>query len=246
MEKFVACALVVTILSGVLLGDTDKAETKKVGVEENVESEKKPSKVPDEKKASMKFTETKDAEPVPKSKQQVEVEKKQHDSDMKRHVAEKRNLKEVLGTEKVSVFFTETPLSQVLSFLGDLTEIDFIADLENGVDPLITIRVNSMTLRNVLNWIATLSRTRWGLKDEAVYFSRKTAKALELRFYHIRDLLYEPPDFPGSDFTFSDKEGGGFKLEGPEEEESKFDPETLIKFIKNIEGVESTEDKKTK
>ncbi len=234
MEKFVACALVVTVLTGVLPGDTGKAETKKAGIEEDVESEKKLSKAPDEKKASRKSAETKDAEPVPKLEQQVEVEKKRHDVAMKRRVAKKRNLNEALDEKRISIFFTETPLSQVLQFLGDLTEIDFIVDLEEGVDPLITIRVNSMTLRNVLNWIADLSRTRWGLKDEAVYFSRKTARALKLRFYHIRDLMYEPPDFPGSSFALPDKEGGGFELEGPEEEESRFDPETLIKFIKSM------------
>ena len=59
-------------------------------------------------------------------------------------------LEEALGTKKVSIFVTETPLSQVLSFLGDLTEIDFVADLgEEAVDPLMFL---SMRVVNGFNW----------------------------------------------------------------------------------------------
>ncbi len=146
-------------------------------------------------------------------------------------------MEEDLGTKKVSIFFTETPLSQVLQFLGDLTEIDFVADLgEEAVDPLVTIRVNSMTLRNVLNWIATLSGTRWGLKNEAVYFGRGTVEDSVLRFYPIRDLMYEPTDFPGSGFALSGTDSGdGFELEEAVEEITRFDSDMLINFIKNID-----------
>ena len=146
-------------------------------------------------------------------------------------------LEELLGTKKVSIFFTETPLSGVLQFLGDLTEIDFVGDMEEDIDPLITIRVNSMTLRNALNWIATLSGTRWGLKNEAVYFGLGTVEEPVLRFYPIRDLMYQPTDFPGTGFALSgSSEAGGFELDVPDQVETQIDPQMLIDFIKNIEA----------
>lgn len=161
-------------------------------------------------------------------------------------------MEEMLDTKKVSVFFTETPLSQILVFLGDLTDIDFVADLkgeddfEEDVDPFITIRVNNMTLRSTLNWIATLSGTKWGLKDQAVYFSMGAIEQAVLRFYPIRDLMYEPTDFPGRRFELSaGGEEGGIDWVDESEDATGFEPDMLIEFIQNI-NAESWEEGENK
>ena len=39
-------------------------------------------------------------------------------------------------------------------------------------DPPITIRVNNMTLRSVLNHLAIISKIKWELKDEAICLCR--------------------------------------------------------------------------
>lgn len=149
MGKLVACTLVVTVLSGEVLAETmneDQGLRIAAGETERLLA----ALSEDTGKAETKEAEPKEAEGP----------------------SWKRKINKILDEKKVSIFFTETPLSKVLQFFGDLTKIDFVADLEEGVDPLVTIRVNSMRLRNVLNWIAKLSKTKWELKDEAIYFNK--------------------------------------------------------------------------
>jgi hypothetical protein len=80
---------------------------------------------------------------------------------------------ETLESRKVSFCFVETQLTKVLEFLSDLTGLRMTANLEEGIDPPVTLRVNRMALRHALNWIATLTRMQWGLVVEAekIYFT---------------------------------------------------------------------------
>jgi hypothetical protein len=84
---------------------------------------------------------------------------------------EKRNeCAEALEKRRISFFFKETQLTKVLSFLADLTGIDFVWCLEEGIDPPVTLRVNRMAFENALDWIARLTRMKWGMRDEAICF----------------------------------------------------------------------------
>ncbi len=209
IEKFVACTLVVTVLSGEVLaetimggdqglriaageterlssalpGDTDKAERERRKrdalrkiLAEKVAKRVTVNKALDEKKAIEDSERT-----LKRLKETIKVLQENMAEMRKDYLAlsgKKENIKEIVDKRKVSLFCTETPLSQVLRSLTDLTGIDFVLDLKKGVDPLITIRVNTMTLRKVLDWLATLSGTKWGLENEAglknkaIYFEK--------------------------------------------------------------------------
>ena len=82
-------------------------------------------------------------------------------------------LEEILDTKKVSTSFTETPFCCIITFLKDLTEIDFVFDIDfvhnpNRKTTFITLRLDSMTMREALNSITKLSDTKWTVRYGAV------------------------------------------------------------------------------
>lgn len=83
----------------------------------------------------------------------------------------KQDIKKILSDKRISLFFTETPLSEVLAFIKTIVDVDLIMDLKEGVDPPITVRVKQMTFKTVLDWIAELSKTEWEIKGQAIRFA---------------------------------------------------------------------------
>ncbi len=81
---------------------------------------------------------------------------------------------DALEKRRISFFFQDTQLTKVLSFLADLTGLDFVPVLGEGLDPPLTLRVNRMKFGNALDWVATLTGTKYGMRDGAICFqSRK-------------------------------------------------------------------------
>jgi general secretion pathway protein D len=105
---------------------------------------------------------------------------------------------------KVSFEFSETPLTEAVTFLQTLTKVNIIIDPESaeqkGSTP-ITLKVTNMTLRLALDWILKLADLDYALSDYAIFVSeRENLKGnVTLRIYDVRDLTEKVPNFPGPD-----------------------------------------------
>jgi hypothetical protein len=81
----------------------------------------------------------------------------------------KKDIYETLHGRKISVKFEGMKLTKVLSFLADLTGLDFIAQFDENFDPEITYRADNMPLVDLLDNIDTLSGCGWAVDRQAIY-----------------------------------------------------------------------------
>ena len=158
-------------------------------------------------------------------------------------------LREALG-RKVSFDFVETPLQDVVSFLGTVADVTVVLDAKALDDPIpsVTLRVQDMRLGAALNWVCRLAGLGYTLKNEAIFISN--AQRLHdrpvLRMFDVSDLTVEIRNFKGkqqalaSDDGWDPDSGGGggvdwpFDDEGDEDDDEGLTGESLIEFIKRI------------
>ena len=163
-----------------------------------------------------------------------------------------RRIREAMG-KKISFDFVETPLQDVISFIGTLVDVTIVLDREAIRDepPSVTLKVNDMRLEAALNWVLKLSGLKYTLKDEAIFISKpdRIHDDAVLRMYDVTDLTIDIKNFQGrqqalaSDggYTSTGGSGGGggddmgedfFGDEDEEEEEDRLTGDTLVEFIK--------------
>jgi len=152
--------------------------------------------------------------------------------------------------KKVSFDFVETPLQDVVSFLGTLTDTTIILDqaaLKEQQAP-ITLRVSDMRLEAALSWICRLAGLGYGLKNEAIFVSTPNAirDTPRLRMFDISDLTLDIPNFRPNRLALATDSGwGGKEQQGdwaqnffrPDDEAKKNDrltPQGLVDFIRHL------------
>ena len=81
---------------------------------------------------------------------------------------ETQRTKEALA-KPVSLDFGYTPLQDACDFLGDVTGLNFILDAKG--DPMLTLRVRQMPIRDCLVYIARLTRLRVYAEDNVIVFT---------------------------------------------------------------------------
>lgn len=115
---------------------------------------------------------------------------------------------------RVSFEFVDTPLTEAVTFLHALTELNIIIDPraleEVGGDINITLRVADMPLDLALKWILRLAGLDYTLKSEAVFIStaQKLAGEVDLRVYDVRDLTSQITDFQAPEMVIGADVGG--------------------------------------
>jgi hypothetical protein len=78
----------------------------------------------------------------------LETWKKQVDAMLK---------KEEFRDKKISFFFQDTELSKVFAFISDVVDLDTVPVFDRDrLDPVVTLRVKKMALRNAFDWLFTL------------------------------------------------------------------------------------------
>ncbi len=119
--------------------------------------------------------------------------------------------------QRISVDFNEVPLNEVAAFLAKVSAINLVLTPELlAQPPSVTLKADGITLGNALNWIATLTRVRWGWRDEAFYFSdRKLPAPRVVKFHEVADLLRPVPNFPGPDLSLPEPGGSGILVMPP-------------------------------
>ena len=163
-------------------------------------------------------------------------------------------------TRPVTFEFTEVPLSEVVGFLGTVSNVNIVLDRQGiqaaGKDPdmPITLKIKDTSLADALDWITDLSGLTYVLRNGAVFISDPSQSPGEKRLavYDVRDLLASVPDFAGPEFDLESDSGGGggdggFSFgdedEGGAEDVEGFVPtqmsgEDLVQFIIQALGLE--------
>ena len=170
-------------------------------------------------------------------------------SDQKPPEAWEGRVREALD-RKVSFDFVETPLQDVIGFLGTVADVSMIVDTEalKGEALNVTLRVNDMRLGAALNWICKLVGLKYALRNEAIFVSKpeRIYDEVVLRMFDVTDLTMEIRNFKGrqralaTDSGWGDESGGGgaaiedFFPPEDEQEDKGFSGETLIEFIKQL------------
>ena len=157
-------------------------------------------------------------------------------------------IREVLN-KQVSFDFVETPLPDVVSFLGGLTDTTIVLDTDVFKDrpPSISLRVNDMRLEAALSWICRLAGVSFGLRNEAIFVStaNKLREEPRLRMYDVTDLTLEIPNFKGNQRALATDSGYGpegardfgeqfFLKDEDKDKEERLTGRTLVEFIRRI------------
>ena len=149
--------------------------------------------------------------------------------------------------KRVSFDFLDTPLADVIAFLQNLTGVNMVLDpgAVEGDDTPITLKVEDMRLAAALDWILRLVDLKYALRDEALFVSSpdRLEDKTVLRFYDVRDLLAQIPDFAGTDVPTIGEGGGGGggggDIFGGEGEEDGITGEDLLELIQNTVAPDS-------
>jgi len=116
--------------------------------------------------------------------------------------------------KKVRLEFDETPLEQVVEFLGEYTDVNFTL-IRQDVPPdgaPITLRCET-SIKDALDEIARLSGMGWKVKGSFVTIGNpERLKEYELRVYDVRDLLYNVSDRGAGEGRGGERGGGGTEV----------------------------------
>lgn len=141
--------------------------------------------------------------------------------------------------QEITLDFQDTDLVDVISFLQRVTSVNFIIDqaliAAGGVAP-VTLKVDAMKLRYVLDYVMRLTNLNYSIRDEAIYVSN--AQGLRgdvyMKMYDIRDLLQGLTQFPGPELDIPRPGGTGSRLLAPVVDDA---PPEIAQFVEIIQRV---------
>ena len=115
--------------------------------------------------------------------------------------------------DKISLDFADTPVTDVVAFLHDVSGINMMLDpdaLEDEDGPLITLKVEDMPLENALDVILRrFAKLDYIVREDGLFISSEEGLSeYDLRTYDVRDLLINFGD-PSGEVSFSGGGGGG-------------------------------------
>ncbi|MBM4046693.1 MAG: hypothetical protein FJ279_16415 [Planctomycetes bacterium] len=115
----------------------------------------------------------------------------------------------------VTLDFAETPLTDVIAFIQNMSNLNIVLDQNVGDAKSVTItfKATNMELKNALEWILKTARLKYTMRNEALFISDEAGLKgeQEMRVYDIRDLLVAIEDFPGEELNLGagGTSGGG-------------------------------------
>jgi type II secretory pathway component GspD/PulD (secretin) len=144
-----------------------------------------------------------------------------------------RNLEERLA-QSISLQLDNVPGSEALDLIARQANINMAVSPEIRLaDQTVNLRLVSVRVDNVLQWVCEQLDTRWALIDGAVYVGEDRSAEVVTQPYIVESLLYQPPDLPGvtlSNFTVD----GGAEFQLPEEENEDIAIEDLIDLMQEV------------
>jgi general secretion pathway protein D len=122
--------------------------------------------------------------------------------------------------QEITLDFQDTDLVEVIAFLQHITSVNFVIDpavVAGGTVPPVTLKVESMKLRYVLDYVMRLTSLNYAMRDQAIYVSDNKGLRgdVYMKLYDIRDLLQGMTQFPGPDLEIPEPGGTGSRLLAP-------------------------------
>ena len=140
--------------------------------------------------------------------------------------------------QEVTLDFADHDLVDVLAFLQKITNVNIVLDpkVVAASPPPVTLRVESMKLRFVLEFVMKLTGLNYTLRDEAIYISNAMGLRGDvfMKLYDIRDLTHAMASFPGPDLDIPEPGGVGSRLLPPIEPETKPEINEFIEIIQKV------------
>jgi type II secretory pathway component GspD/PulD (secretin) len=141
--------------------------------------------------------------------------------------------------QEITLDFQDTDLVDVISFLQRITSVNFVIDpavIAGGSVPPVTLKVEAMKLRYVLDYVMRLTQLNYSIRDQAIYVSN--AQGLRgdvyMKSYDIRDLLQGLTMFPGPDLDIPEPGGTGSKLLAPVQDNAPPEVAQFEDIIKRV------------
>ncbi|MBM4080771.1 MAG: hypothetical protein FJ278_13790 [Planctomycetes bacterium] len=101
--------------------------------------------------------------------------------------------------------FAETPLTDVVAFIQNMTDLNIVLDQTVGdaKSVTITLKVTQMELKHALEWVLRQARLKYTLRSEALFISDADGVKgeREMRVYDVRHFMVAIEDFPGEDLN---------------------------------------------
>jgi len=140
--------------------------------------------------------------------------------------------------QEVTLDFQEQDLNEVVSFLQRVTRANIVLDPKviAAQPPPISLNVNKMRLRYVLDHIVKLSGLTYAMKDEALYISSADGVRGDafMKIYDIRDLTHAPQSFPGPELDIPQPGGQGAVMLPAIDSENTPETGEFIEIIRKV------------
>ena len=140
--------------------------------------------------------------------------------------------------QEITLDFQDQDLAEVISFLQKVTNANIVLDPKvlAASPPPITLKVDRMKLKYVLDFIMKLTALSFTLRDEAIYVSNAAGLRGDfyMKIYDVRDLTHAMQSFPGPELDIPEPGGKGATMLPPIETGDKQETSEFIDIIKKV------------
>lgn len=140
--------------------------------------------------------------------------------------------------QEITLDFQDTDLADVVSFLQRVTNANMVLDpkVVAAAPPPVTLRVERMKLRFVLDFIMKITGLKYTLRNEAIYISNEqgTRGDLFMKIYDVRDLTHAMASFPGPGMEIPEPGGTGSMLLPPVEPDTTPETGEFMEIIRQV------------
>lgn len=140
--------------------------------------------------------------------------------------------------QEVTLDFQDHDLVDVVDFLQKITSVNIVLDPQviAAAPPPVTLRVEAMKLRYVIEFIMKLTGLSYTLRDEALYITNSEGLRGDvfMKLYDIRDLTHAMASFPGPDLDIPEPGGVGSRLLPPIEPDTAPEINEFIEIIQKV------------
>jgi type II secretory pathway component GspD/PulD (secretin) len=145
----------------------------------------------------------------------------------------RQEIESKLKNLKVTLDFKSVTLQTLADYIREITDINiFVSNKVEGKGDDISIKVQDITLKSVLNLVLKPRQLTYVVKDGVLYLTtqEEANQDVIMEIYDVRDLLYVIPDFPGVDISLAtDTIGTNVVDAGPTSEGAALPLEDLVK-----------------
>ncbi|MDF1665701.1 MAG: hypothetical protein P1V97_28335, partial [Planctomycetota bacterium] len=162
-------------------------------------------------------------------------------------------IKRSLSSRRIDLNFENTPFTDCINFLRDITGLNFVISKEAGDaasgDGEISLRLKQITLKNALELMLGQmgGDLDYSIRDGAIVLTTKDENKAELflEFYEVSSIINNINDYPGPEVGLSNSGAGqsgstgpSFDLGGDDDDEPKggIGSEKLIELIEQVQG----------